>query len=322
LPDRRDATFESSGETCAAWLYTGQGDAFAGESGRPCVVMAHGVGGTRDSGLEPFAEAFADAGLDVVLFDYRCFGDSTGEPRQFAWPPRHRDDYGAAVRFARDLDGVDPDRIVLWGTSWSGGHVVCVAADDPRVAAVISQTPDLDGLRVGQAILKHEGAGYAMRLNAAAIRDGVAGLRGGEPELIPLAARPGEIAAMSTDEALPGYEAIGGNTWRNEVTARALLYEPLNRAVTRMDDLRCPILIGVAEYDTIIPPETGHAAAWKAKGRAEVREYPCAHFDMYVGEMRERSIADQLHFLRRHLGATPVSPPSEPGRGQASPLSH
>ena len=128
-------SFPSHGESCAAWHLTGEGDAFAGERGRPCVVMAHGLGGTKDSGLLPFAEAFAEAGLDVLLFDYRCFGESTGEPRQLAWPARHREDYAAAVEFARGLDGVDPERIVLWGTSWSGGHVVYVGADDPRIAA-------------------------------------------------------------------------------------------------------------------------------------------------------------------------------------------
>ena len=82
----------------------------------------------------------------MLLFDYRGFGESSGEPRQFAWPPRHREDYGAAVEFARGLDGVDPERIVLWGTSWSGGHVVYAAAADPRIAAVISKSPDVDGL--------------------------------------------------------------------------------------------------------------------------------------------------------------------------------
>lgn len=320
MPERTDATFQSAGETCAAWHYAGESDAFAGDGGRPCVVMAHGVGGTRDAGLEPFAEAFADAGLDALLFDYRCFGDSTGEPRQLGIPARHRDDYRAAVAFARGLDGVDPGRIVLWGTSWSGGHVIYVAADDPRIAAVIAQTPDVDGLQTGLAILRNSGLAYYLRLTAAGIRDAISGIRGREPELIPLAAPPGTIAAMSTEEALPGYTAIAGPTWRNEIAARAILHEPQNRAVTRMDDLSCPILIQVNEYDTIIPPKTAHAAAWNAKGRAEVREYANNHFAIYVGEGRERSIADQLHFLRRHVGAIGAAQPSEPARGQASPL--
>ena len=140
-----DVRFESAGERCAAWHLTGEGDAFARDRRRPCVVMAHGFGGTRDSGLLPFAQAFAAAGLDAFVFDYRNFGDSTGEPRQLVDWRRHREDYRAAIAHARGLDGVDPDRIVLWGTSYSGGHVVAVAADDARIAAVIAQTPATDG---------------------------------------------------------------------------------------------------------------------------------------------------------------------------------
>jgi pimeloyl-ACP methyl ester carboxylesterase len=303
LPDRRDVEFPSNGETCAAWHYAGEGDDLSTDAGRPCVVMAHGIGGTRDAGLEAFAEAFAEAGLDVLLFDYRCFGASTGEPRQYAWPPRHRDDYRAAVAFARGLEGVDPERIVLWGSSWSGGHVVYVAADDPRIAAVISQTPDLDGIRTLFEIAKYAGPMQLLRTTGHGLRDALTVLRREPPHLIPLAARPGKIAAMSSEEALPGYTAIAGPSWRNELTARALLYEGRNRAITRMGDLRCPILVQVADRDSIAPPEAAKAAAWRAKGRAEVREYPCNHFAIYVGEWREHSIADQLHFLRRHLGA-------------------
>lgn len=303
MPERTDVEFTSEGDSCAAWHYPGVGDAFAGEGGRPCVVMAHGIGGTRDSGLEPFAEAFADAGLDVVLFDYRGFGASDGEPRQYAWPPRHRDDYRAAVAFARTLDGVDSERIVLWGTSWSGGHVVYVAAGDPRIAAVVSQTPDLDGVRTLASLLRYAGPAHMLRGLGHGIRDAVAMLRRDPPHMVPIAARPGEVAAMSTEEALPGYESIAGPSWRNELTARALLCEGHNRPIAKMQELRCPVLIQIADRDSVAPAAAGYAAAWRAKGRAEVREYPCAHFDIYLGEWRERSIADQLHFMRRHLGA-------------------
>ena len=294
-------SFNSGGETLAAWHLVGEGDAFQNDGGRPCVVMAHGVGGTRDSGLLPFAEAFASAGLDALLFDYRNFGDSTGEPRQYGIPARHREDYAAAVAFARELDGVDPDRIVLWGTSWSGGHVVYVAADDGRIAAVISQTPDLDGPRTLLDIARYGGIGQLARTTAHGIRDAVGALRGHEPHLIPVAAPPGTAAAMGSEDAAPGYAAIAGPTWRNEIGARAVLHEGRNRAVTRIGELNCPILIQVAEHDAIAPPAQAKAAAWRAKGRSEVREYPCAHFDIYVGKWREKAIADQLHFLRRHV---------------------
>ena len=111
-----DFVFISHGERCAASHLTARSDALTGKSGRPCVVMAHGFGGTRDSGLMPFAEPFAAAGMDVVLFDYRGFGDSEGEPRQDISVNKQRQDYHAAVDAARNLPGVDRDRIALGGT--------------------------------------------------------------------------------------------------------------------------------------------------------------------------------------------------------------
>ena len=295
-------SFPSDGETCAAWHLSGEGDAFAGERGRPCVVMAHGFGGTKDSGLLPFAEAMAGAGLDTLLFDYRGFGESSGEPRQFAWPPHHREDYRAAVEYARGLAGVDPDRIVLWGTSWSGGHVVYAAAADPRIAAVISQSPDLDGLQTLNQIRRYAGFGQQMRLTWVGIQDAVRMARGQEPLMIGTVGPPGALAGMTTEDSEPGMRAIAGPTWRNEVTGRAVFAEWTNRAVTQMEKVRCPILVQIADRDQVAPPAAARAAAWRAKGRVEVREYPCEHFDIYLS-WREKVIADQLHFLRRHLGA-------------------
>jgi uncharacterized protein len=268
--------------------------------------MAHEIGGTRDSGLEPFAGAFAEAGLDGLLFDYRNFGASTGEPRQLALPPRHRDDYRAAVAFARGLDGVDPDRIVLWGSAWSGGHIVYVAADDPRIAAVIAQTPDLDGLRTLREISRYADWGQLLRVNLEALKDVLGMARRQDPRLMPLAAKPGEVAAMASGDAEAGYEAIAGPSWRNQIIARWVLAEWTNRAITKMDEVRSPILIQIADRDQVAPPPGARAAAWRAKGRVEVREYPCGHFDIYLGEWRERAIADQLHFLRRHLAGAPA----------------
>jgi uncharacterized protein len=303
VPDRRDVTFSSHGETCAAWHLTGEGDAFAGERGRPCVVMAHGIGGTRDCALLPTAEELAEAGLDVVLFDYRGFGESTGEPRQVASPPRHREDYEAAVSFARGLPGVDPERIVLWGTSWSGAHVVYVAADDDRIAAVISQTPDCDGVRTLIEISRYANWLQLARLTLEGLKDLAGAARGRPPRIIPLVAPPGELAAMSSADAEEGYLSIAGPSWRNQVAARAVIDEVMNRAITRIDRVRCPVLVQIADRDTIAPPPGARAAAWKAKGHVEVREYPGLHFDIYKGELRARSTADQLLFLRRHLGA-------------------
>lgn len=274
--------------------------------------MAHGIGGTRDSSLEPFAEAFAGAGLDALLFDYRCFGDSTGEPRQLAWPPRHRADYKAAVAHARGLNGVDPERIVLWGTSWSGGHVVHVAAADPRIAALISQNPDLNGTRTLVEVMRYSSLGQMNRLTAAGVKDLVSRRRGGEPHLIPIVGPPGTLAAMSSEDADEGYHSIAGPTWRNEITAGAASFEPLNRAVDKIAAVECPMLIQIVDADTVAPPGAARAAAWKARGRVQMHEYPCGHFDIYLGEWRERAIVDQLRFLSRVLGAGGAEATEEP----------
>src|SRR5882672_11296942 len=123
---REDVAFASGGETCAAWLYRPQD----GGERAPCVVMAHGFSATRGDTLPAYAERFAAAGMAVLLFDYRHFGDSTGEPRQLLDIGRQQADYRAAIAFARTQGGIDAQRIALFGTSFSGGHVVAVAAKD------------------------------------------------------------------------------------------------------------------------------------------------------------------------------------------------
>src|SRR3954453_18653918 len=123
---REDVTFPPGADRCARDVSPPPGDdrgpAYpyrpAGRAADvPCVVMAHGFSATRDDGLPAFAERFAAAGLVVVVFDYRHFGRSTGEPRQLLDIGRQVDDYRAALRFARALPGVDTARIALWGTS-------------------------------------------------------------------------------------------------------------------------------------------------------------------------------------------------------------
>lgn len=294
-----DVSFESHGVRLAAWYLSGAGSSSG--AGRPCVVMAHGFAATRDSGLLPFAEAFAEAGLDVVLFDYRGFGDSEGSPRRLVSHRRHREDYHAAIAFARGLPGVDPERIVLWGSSYSGGHVVAVAAQDGRVAAVIAQGPAMDGAAALLQVLRYAGPRQVLALTAAGLRDAAGALLGRPPHEIPAVGPPGSLAVMTSEDAEPGYMAIAGPSFVNAVPARVALEVALNRPIRYAPQLRCPLLVVVADRDSVAPPSAARATAWKAPGLGEVRNYPAGHFDIYQEPIRSRSIADQLHFLRRHL---------------------
>jgi dienelactone hydrolase len=142
---RLDVAFSSAGDECRAWL-------FMPEVQRPpLVILGHGLGGTREYGLEPYAQRFADAGIAALVFTYRHFGDSGGQPRQLLDIERQLADWAAALAYARNLDGIDRDRIALWGTSFGGGHVIEAAARDGAVAAVVSQCPFTDGLAATRA---------------------------------------------------------------------------------------------------------------------------------------------------------------------------
>jgi uncharacterized protein len=268
------------------------------------------MGGTKDSSLLPFAEAFAAAGLDALLFDYRGFGESGGEPRQLAWPPRHREDLRAAVAFARGIDGVDPGRIILWGWSWGASHAIQVAAADPEpIAALITVTPEADGIGALRHLARQTGPLQVLRLTARGLRDLVGAARGRGVELIPLVGPPGSLAALSTADSESGYQAVAGPSWRNQVAARVSIAELFNRSVRTAARLRCPVLIQAGQSDMIAAPDTARKLAWQAKGYAEVREYPGSHFDLLIGQ-RERAIEHELHFLKRHLGAGAKVPAS------------
>jgi pimeloyl-ACP methyl ester carboxylesterase len=298
---RRDVTFLSAGHTCAAWHYPGGSAAFQAAAGRPCVVMAHGFSGTRDAGLEGYAEALAAAGTDVLLFDYRGFGGSAGPLRQHVDYRGQRADYHAAVAAARRLRGVDPDRIVLWGTSYSGGHVLHVGAHDSRVAAVVALTPAVDGVPTLGMIARSEGVGKLLRLSWAGLRDRF----GRRPVLLPAVGPAGSCAVIAKDGALEQFVSVAGPLWSNEVRARCTLEVAFNRPGTVARRLSAPLLVQTGDHDTVVPSSAAVRAGHRTAGPSEVRQYPVDHFDVYAEPWLSRLAADQVEFLTRHLaGAT------------------
>ncbi len=294
---RSDLALTSHGDPIAAWHYRAETDAWTTAAGRPCVVMAHGFGATKDAGLTPFAERFAAAGADVVVFDYRGFGTSGGTPRQQVDHRRHRDDYRSVLSQVRGLDGIDPDRVVLWGSSYSGGHVVAVAAGDPRVAGVISQGAAMDGLAAVLEIVKYAGVGHLLRLTAHAVRGVVQ-----RDYTIPIVAAPGELAAITSADAESGYQLIMGPTFENAMLARGILPILVNRPVSSASRLRMPLLLVLAEKDTIAPPSAVRRVAQKVRGPVTVEAMDVGHFEIYAGEPFEKSVSAQVEFLASVLG--------------------
>jgi uncharacterized protein len=292
---RRDVSFLSDGERCRAWLFMPEAER------PPLVILGHGLGGTREYGLEPYARRFADAGLAALVFTYRHFGDSGGQPRQLLDIDRQLGDWAAALAYARSLDEVDPKRIALWGTSFGGGHVLIAAARDGDVAAVVSQCPFTDGVAAVRAAHPRS----LISAVGPVFRDQLARLRGKPPVMVPLVGPPGSAALMTSPDSEPGYRALipPGAEFQNGVAARFLLHVGLHRPGRSARKISAPILFCICDTDAVAPAQTALRYA-ATTPLAEFKRYPVGHFDIYRGEPFERAVGDQTEFLVRQLGVS------------------
>jgi pimeloyl-ACP methyl ester carboxylesterase len=180
--------FESQGVTCRGLFVRPQGAANA-----PLIVLGHGLGAVYEMRLDAYARRFAAAGYAALTFDYRRFGRSDGEPRHLLVREQQQQDFEAALEFGKSLPGVDPERVVLWGTSLAGGHVLDISARRRDLAASIIQAPFTDGRASSLAISLPSmlGMGLFIALDIASR------LVRRRPVLAPLAGTPGTPALMT-----------------------------------------------------------------------------------------------------------------------------
>jgi dienelactone hydrolase len=294
MTQREEVQFTSGDDRISAWLYRPAGSAAA-----PLLVMAHGLGAVRAMRLDAYAERFSAAGYACLVFDYRNFGDSDGQPRQVLDIDLQLADWAAAVAYARTLDDIDHDRIGLWGTSFAGGHVITTAARLPGIVAVIAQCPFTDGIASARTI---SNPWATARIAVRAIRDVVGARRGRSPVMIATAGRPGDIALMNTPDAYAGYLRLvpDGVELRNEIAARIAMKVFTYRPGLLTPKIGCPILFCVCEYDSLAPADATLRHAANAP-HGEVKTYPEGHFAIYVDDAFERVVADQLAFLDKHV---------------------
>jgi uncharacterized protein len=281
------------GDELDTWLYLPDGP-----GPHPAVVMAHGIGGVKAAGLAPFAERFADGGFAAVVFDYRHWGDSGGQPRQLLSVRRQLEDYRTALAWARGNDSLDATRIFVWGTSFAGMHVVELAAAEPGLAGAIAQCPLVDGLAGVAKIPPSRG----LRLGAHALADVVGSALGQAPRYLQVSVPPGRFGVIATDDAMTGHARLnpGDGLWPNDITARSILDVTMHRPVRRARRARCPLLMVVAEHDTMAP--TGPALRVAAQApRGELYRSRGGHYDVYAGGLDHDNVVQvELEFLRRH----------------------
>jgi acetyl esterase/lipase len=279
--ERRDVRFTCQGLSCAGWYYVPDGLS-AGEK-RPAIVMAHGFSAVKEMLLDNFASKFADAGFVVLVFDYRFFGESEGEPRgRLLWPEQIQD-YRDAITWVSLRGEVDPNRIGVWGTSYSGGHVMFLAAYDRRIKAVVSQVPVSDVWDTYFDAMPVEQRNGFLGWLASNRADAVAN---GNVNYITVAAPEDQPSVWPLQEWYDAFMRLSRDapSWKNGITVESLethiTYEPA-APIHRISPT--PLLMIVASDDVITPTQASVSDFEKAGEPKKLIVVPGRHFDAYEG---------------------------------------
>lgn len=281
---RIDAEFGSGSDTLRGWFYQ------PGAGSDACVIMAHGFSAVKEQYLDLYAAVFAAAGLNVLLFDHACFGASDGGPRSEVDPARQRDGYAAAAAWVRMTHGIEPHRIGLWGSSYSGGHVLAVAAILRTLGAVVAQVPTISGSIAASRRLSPDAF---ERLRLAAEADREARAQGMEPEMIDVTTdTPGQPCALPGADShafFHGSRSFAPN-WRPKVTLQSTVMARTNDPGAAIEAISpVPLLMIVASEDLLTPTDLAINAFGRAGEPKRLEIIEGGHFTPYIEHFERTS---------------------------------
>jgi hypothetical protein len=218
-----------------------------------------------------------------VLFDYRSFGASGGEPRQRVFPRDQIEDYRSALTWLSLQPEIDAERLGLWGTSFGGGTVLHVAAYDPRVKAVVSQVGAMDlHLMTRDALGPEQFAALEQMIVQERVRHAI---EGGEAHILDIAP-PGNGFALQTDQDSYDFaqeaQATVATSWGNEITMssfEAILGHAPAKSIALIAPR--PLLMILAKDDAISPPDRIRAAFARAGEPKRLLELEGGHYSLY-----------------------------------------
>jgi uncharacterized protein len=294
---KENVTFKSEKDYCAGWLFIPDNL----QSPAPAIVMAHGFSLVKEAFLQRYAEYFCENGFIVLVFDYRYFGESGGEPRQHIEPYEQIKDYRNAITWIRQHELVDDEQIGIWGTSYSGGHVLHVASVDHRVKAVVAQVPTINGRKgaarkMGSEQLHHFINKLERYKEARYLTD--------DKQMMAVVSKTGPSAQPHPD----AYDwfmkcASIAPTWKNEITLESMEhYLEYNPASFIEFIAPTPLLMIAAMEDGITPPDLIIEAyeEW-ANEPKHLLQLPGGHFDVYDGFTFEAASEGALQWFVAHL---------------------
>ena len=295
---REDVLIPSAGAKLSAWRYVPAGLP-AGER-RPAIVMAHGWAAVKEMYLDDYAARFASHGFVVTVFDYRNFGASEGEPRQHIDPAMQLEDYKNAITWTQAQESVNSDRIGVWGSSFSGGHVLQLATYDKRIKAVVSQVPLVDAAVQFRRLIRND---YWAGMFAWFAADRMEEFTTGKLGYVPVVDEQGKPQSLPTPDSYEWFTRAGKRapTWQNTNTVRSLelALEYIPGAHIQMIS-PTPLLMVVAENDVLNPTDMALEAYNRALEPKQLVIVPGGHFDAYTTGF-EASAGPALAWFKRHL---------------------
>lgn len=266
----------------------------------PVIIMAHELAANKSMGLRTYAEAFAKAGYACLVFDYRRWGASGGAPRHVLIVNEQLDDYKTMIKYAKHQPEFDPQRIILWGTGLSGGHVLTLAGDSSLgVFAAITQGP-----YTGVTPLRERRLSFNYLYTMAwSFYDAIKQFVGLDPSYISAWGPPGTMAALSTQDSKEGMSYLLADKSShnpNEISASSMFevfrYYPLNSA----PKIECPLLAIQPEEDKLCALEGAEKVVQNSKNGELVKIPGAGHYEVYPnGPHASDSISAQLSFLGR-----------------------
>ena len=295
---REDIGFNSKGLSCRGWLYIPDG--LTEGQRAPAIVMAHGLAGVKEMNLASFAERFATAGFVTLAFDYRCWGESEGEPRSQIFPLEMVEDYRNGITWLSNQPQVDPRRIGVWGTSYSGGLVLYVGTFDKRVKAVVAQVPSTLNPESRRALDPERWD----RVGKLLIEDRMERYKTGAVKYMKVVSPGDEPCLLPGQEAYEEYMAFKKTapTWRNEVTLESIErmreFDPVS-----LIHLMAPtaLLLIPGEKDSLIPMEVVRTTYERAQEPKAISVLPMTHFEAYTEPWSLKAADLATEWFQEHL---------------------
>lgn len=271
-----DIFFDSEGIRCAGTVYRPDGD-----GPFPAVLMSHGFGAVRGMrNIPELASLLAQAGILALAIDFRYLGDSGGEPRQQVLPTAQREDLVNALTYLEKRDDVRSDRLGLWGTSFSGGQSIRVAAFDRRIKALVAQVPATDLYRQIQFNAPEE--------QRKLLADTIAGERmrhfdGQPPATMKLADEDGNPSVFGVESLeWARHNEAEHPTFQNEVTVTSLEQAIQTAPGDYIASVApTPMLVIMAEPDKTVVTKLTEAAFADAGEPKKLLRFNGLHYDVY-----------------------------------------